>query len=481
MKFTDETIAAIDESPVPDRNASIRLSNLVIAVLIGLCAFFVFRSGGDITSKLAIGLGVLFLSFFPSIQWTKHNRTWFPAFELFCLSSATFYALPLLLEHTTLSVYSDEVIVRSGLYVLGFLAAACIGFSIERQKPRTPAWASASLLPEFAYRYIPLGVLAQTAYLYLDGFTEVIPYQYEGPLRALFFGIGTLCTFVMAKLWGLRALPQQTAVLFVANLILQLILQFSQLYLIGGISLLALALISFASARRTIPWVVILVGLPLVAVLHQGKSQMRSIYWSGGKALPTLTELPAFFTEWIDYGINPVEVAETIEEKKRTSIFERASLIQMLCLSVDRVPEIKPYLNGESYVDIPAQIIPRFLWPDKPSSLLANIRLAIHFDLVDPDDAMSVSIAFGMIAEAYCNFGGAGVIVLGFIIGFVFRQVSMLALGTAQFSALGILMILLTAWSFQAELVLATWIASIFQASAVCIGVPLIYRQFTTR
>lgn len=481
MKFTEETIAAIDESPVPDRNASIRLSNLVVVILIGLCAFFVFRTGGDITAKVAIGLGILVLSFFPAIQWTKHNRTWFPAFELFCLSAAAFYGLPLLLEHSTLAEFSDGVVSRSGLYVVAFLACATIGFSIERQKPRAPAWATASLLPEFAYRYIPLGVLAHTGYLYLDGFTELIPFEYEGPLRALFFGIGTLCTFVMAKLWGLRALPERTAGLFVANLILQLILQFSQLYLIGGISLLALALISFASARRSVPWLVITVSIPLLAVLHQGKSQMRSIYWSGGKPLPTLTDLPSFFIEWVDYGVNPIEVAETAEEQKRTSIFERASLIQMLCLTVDRVPDVKPFLDGESYVDIPAQVIPRQLWPDKPSSLLANIRLAIHFDLVDPENAMSVSIAFGMIAEAYCNFGGAGVVVLGFIVGLGFRQVSMLSLGTAQFSALGILMILLTAWSFQAELVLATWIASIFQASAVCIGVPLVYRQFTTR
>jgi hypothetical protein len=481
MKFTDETIAAIDESPIPDRNASIRLANLITTILICLCAFFVFRTGGDVTARVAIGLGILALAFYPAIQWTRSNRTWFPAFELFCLSSAAFYGLPLLLEHSTLNDFSDDVVTRSGLYVLAFQACAVVGFSIERHKPRTPSWSSASLLPEFAYRYIPFGVLAHTLYLYLEGFTDVIPYAYEGPLRALFFGLGTLCTFVMAKLWGLRALPNQTASLFVFNLIIQLILQFSHLYLIGGISLLALALISFASARRTVPWLIIILVVPSLAILHGGKSQMRSIYWSGGQSSPTLTELPGFFADWIDYGLNPVEAAETLEEKKRTSIFERASLIQMLCLTVDRVPDVKPFLNGESYVDIPAQVIPRFVWPDKPSSLLANVRLAIHFDLVDPDDAMSVSIAFGMIAEAYCNFGGAGVVLLGVIIGLIFRQVSMLSLNTAQFSALGILMILLTAWSFQAELILATWLASLFQASAVCIGAPLIYRQFTTR
>lgn len=481
MKFDAPTIAAIDESPVPDRNASIRLSNLIVALLIGLCAVFIFRTGGEVSLRTLIGLGILILSFYPAIQWTRKNRSWFPAFELFCLSASAFYGFPLLLDHSTLRDFNESVVLQSGQYVLLFLVANIFGFSAQRQAPRAPSWASASLLPDFAYRYIPAGLVLQTAYLYLEGFTNLLPTELLGSLRALSFGIGTLCTFVFAKLWGLKVLPPRTAGLFVANLALQLILQFANLYLIGGISLLMLAVISYSSARRTIPWVLLLCIIPTLVVLHSGKAQMRGEYWSGGKPRPSLVELPAFFLQWIDYGLNPVEAAETVEEKKRTSIFERASLIQMLCLTVDRVPDVKPYLNGESYVDIPAQVIPRFLWPGKPSSLLANVRLAIYFGLVDPDDALSVSIAFGVIAEAYCNFGFIGVLALGFIAGFSFRYIASLSLGATQFSALGILMILLTAWSFQAELVLATWLTSLFQASAVCIGVPLIYRQFTTR
>jgi hypothetical protein len=151
----------------------------------------------------------------------------------------------------------------------------------------------------------------------------------------------------------------------------------------------------------------------------------------------------------------------------------------MMCLSVDRVPAKLPYLEGESYVDIPAQIIPRFMWPEKPSSLLANVRLALHFNLVSIDSAFKVSIAFGTIAEAYINFGYIGVGVLGVLFGMALKRISQLAETASQFSALGILMILLTAWSFQIELVLATWLSSLFQAAVVCIGLPLVYRRFT--
>jgi len=232
-------------------------------------------------------------------------------------------------------------------------------------------------------------------------------------------------------------------------------------------------LIGYVSSRRSLPWVPLLFVLPLVALLHLGKPDMRSIYWQGGKPLPTLTELPAFFSEWLGYSLAPRDTQEN------STLFERASLIQMLCLSVDRVPSVKPYLEGESYIDIPAQFVPRFLWPDKPSGLLSNIRLALYFNLVNLSNATSVSIAFGIVAEAYINFGFLGVAGLGALMGMVFRRLSMLSQSAPIFSSLGILMILLTAWSFQIEQVMATWLGSLFQAAVVCIGLPLAYRRFT--
>jgi hypothetical protein len=111
---------------------------------------------------------------------------------------------------------------------------------------------------------------------------------------------------------------------------------------------------------------------------------------------------------------------------------------------------------------------------------MANIRLGIHFGLVDPDSPFKVSIAFGMISEAYLNFGFIGPPLLGLITGLFFKRAALLSQNVPQLSALGLLMILLTAWSFQAEFVLATWLSSIFQAAVVCIGLPLAYRKFTT-
>ena len=466
----------IDEPRPPNPATSRRLFQSGVGCLVATSAGFIWKASGDIGFTLVLGLGILIVACIPLLQWAKNRRTWFPAFEIFCLTCVAFYAIPLLTSHEELQLYSDSVIQTSAGLVFAYLVAACIGFNLQRNPAKPPFWASVSLVPRSFYKYIPLGLALNTLHLCIEAFTTLTPANFEGTLRALFFGIGTMSIFVLCRLLGLGLLSPRARLFFFINLVLQIVVLFSQLYLIRGISLLALGLIAYASARRKIPWLVMAVVLPLIVVLHSGKANMRELYWEQGRPSPGPTQLPAFFSEWIHFGLDK-EHADPA--KPKASIFDRASLIHMLCLSVDRVPSLKPYLGGESYLDIPALFIPRFLWPDKPSSLLSNIRLALYFDLIDPDDIFKVSIAFGVIAEAYLNFGSIGVVLLGLLFGAGFKRLALLSLGTPLFSALGILMILLTAWSFQAELVMATWISSLFQAAVVCIGIPLFYRKFT--
>jgi hypothetical protein len=462
-----------EPNPAQGRAAAYRLHRTALAGLVFVAAWFIYKSGGELTNTTLVGLLILGLASAPALAWAAKRRPWFPVFEITCLTYIAFYAIPLLSNHSELAAFPASVNTEAGLLVAVFLAMANLGFATSGGPVRAPEWATSSLLPEGAMRHIPVGQTINTVYVYCYTFTDFIPREFEGTFRALFFGLGTICTFILARQIGAGSLSRRQATWFVFNLSAQVVFLFAQLYLIGGISLIALALIGYASAKRSIPWVPVMLVLPLVALLHLGKPDMRAVYWQGGKPLPTLAELPAFFGEWIDYSIEPREL------RINSTLFERASLIQMLCLSVDRVPSLKPYMAGESYIDIPAQFVPRFIWPDKPSGLLSNVRLALYFNLVSIESATSVSIAFGVVAEAYVNFGFIGVAGLGLGMGMIFRRLSVLSQSAPMFSSLGILMILLTAWSFQIELVMATWLGSLFQASVVCIGLPLAYRRFT--
>ncbi|HTJ78579.1 MAG TPA: hypothetical protein VL357_06245 [Rariglobus sp.] len=466
-----------DQGNPTDHLSSHRLFTGGVGALVVAIGYFVWAAGGAVDLPEIIGFSILILASLPILLWAKNRRTWFPAFEISMLACVAFYALPLLNRKDELLDYPPNVITQGAFLALIYVITANLGFFIVRNPVRASGWATSSLLPESSFRYLPVGVLLNTIYIYTSSFTTVIPYNLDGSLRALFLGVGTISLFVLARLWGLGQLDRKVITFVVINIFAQLVFLFSTLYLIGGISMLALTLISYASAKRKIPWLIIAIVFPVIALLHIGKSDMRAIYWEPNATPITISDLPAYYEEWFDRSLSAREDHRR-NPTDSISIFQRASLIQMLCLSVDQVPTPKPYLYGESYLDIPAQIIPRFFWPDKPSSLLSNIRLALYFNLVSTESAFKVSIAFGMIAEAYINFGVLGVALLGLFLGMGFKRISMLSEQAAQFSALGIFMILLTAWSFQVEQVMATWLSSLFQACVISIGIPVVWKKF---
>lgn len=461
----------------PDPRTSRQLFQLgclaVTAAVIGL----VYRSPLQDTILLSLGSLVVILGAIPALNWARQGDAHFPVFEVFMLTGIPFFGISLLSGHPEVLTFSEGATSQAAGAFLLFQVCAIAAFMGTKGSPVRTASLVTSLLPASTLRFAQTGIWVNSAYLYVNAFTDFIPYELATPFRSMFFGIGTVSLFIESRRWGAGTLVSAEKAVITLNLAVQLIILFRDLYLIAGISILLLALLGYVSTSRRIPIAAIVVLLPVIAILHTGKSAMRYQYWEQKEPLPGLTELPAFFERWIEIGL-----AATPEDGERTSstltgrLFERASLFQMLCLVTERTPDFQPFLYGESYIYIPAQIIPSFLWPGKPSSLLSNVLLAIHYRLVPEDNPTNVSIAFGMVAESYANFGLVGCAVLGLALGYLYKRVTVAALGSPQFSALGLLTVLLAAWSFQTEQILATWLVSLFQASLVVIGLPMVFR-----
>jgi hypothetical protein len=464
----------------PSLQTSLRLYRLGLGSLIVGCAWLFIRSPLNDPLLIGAGIAIVVLATWPMLEWIRHIRPWFPVFEILMLTTVSFYALPLLAGHPDVLVFSDSVTWQAAASVLIFQSAAIAGFRLNRWRPNARSWLADPLLDDRLLKHAQTGLWLNTFYLLVANFTDLLAGSFEGTYRAIFTGIGTVSVFIQFRRWGAGNLTITERIISAANLAAQIVLIFSSLYLIQGMGFFILAIIGYVTASRRMPIVVIVAAVAVTAVLHNGKAAMRAIYWDpeAPAPAPSLTDLPAFFTQWARFGLASTEQQEHKHRSLTENLSERASLFQMLCLVVSRVPEHQPYLLGQSYIDIPALLIPRFLWPNKPSSLEANVRLALYFGLVDEESAKNVSIAFGPLAESYVNFGLIGLGLLGAVIGFGYRHVCTLSTGAPQLSAIGLFVILLTAWSFQSEMVLATWISSLFQAAVVVVGVPLGFRKF---
>ncbi len=97
----------------------------------------------------------------------------------------------------------------------------------------------------------------------------------------------------------------------------------------------------------------------------------------------------------------------------------RASLLTMTGLVLSKTPDLVPYQHGAGYSRLLINLIPRFLWPDKPTVNVNNQFFQVAYGLTDTRDLSHVSIACGFEAEGYMNYGWPGVVAESLFVGFV--------------------------------------------------------------
>jgi len=441
-------------------------------VVAGLLGYLGYTANVDEPVHLFLGLLMFLLSAIPSLMWARSGGSRFPVFETILALCANAYAMPVLNAREQLIDYSSSVITQSCLAVLLYQAGAIIIYFKTKGEPGRSRFWRESIITNQVERLTVYGLIASALYVGISEFTSWIPAELNSPLRAIFYGIGILCTFISSQRWGRGELTAGERFIFSVFFIAQVILMSIGLLLIGSVSLIGIALLGYLSGGKRIPWVVIAVTFGLLAVLHTGKTKMRMKYWDGDLPAPTFSQLPAYFTEWFEFGLEPTSGDKTVSHK----LLERTSLMHILCLIVDYTPGRQDYLYGKTYSHVLPQLIPRLFWSAKPRSHIATYELAIYYGLQREEDTNSTTIAFGLLTEAYANFGMIGAGVLGLFWGYTLKKLQIWSSYSPMFSFAGLLMILLTAWAFSAELTMAAWVSSFEQAALMIIGLPMLAR-----
>lgn len=458
------------ERSVPRDRRLFRGGLALLAVMLG---YYALNADTGSTTELYVGLAMIVLATLPALMWARRSTHEFPVFEVFMLTGVNIYALPLLDGQSELQLYPEPVIIQAALAVLLFQAIAIVTYAVTRGRPRnTPFWTEEIVSHDLG-KYLGYGLVLTTIYTAIANFSDWIPAEMEGLVRAVFYGIGIIATFTQGRRWGQHDLALGEKIFFSINVVLQVVFNFATLYLITGISIIVLALLGYVSGGKRLPVVALAIVLPVIAVLHNGKTTMRDIYWRNNTATkPNLTELPGFFAEWFQHGLEHHPKAGLTGK-----LIERTSLFQMICLVVENTPDPLPFLDGETYAQIPGQFVPRFFWPEKPVGHISTYTLSIYYGLQRPEDTAKTTIAFGLLAEAYANFGLYGVGFLAVFFAFGLKKYTLWTGHSPILSYAGLLLVLLMAWSFQTELTLSIWLSSLFQATVAVLGAPFVLKH----
>jgi hypothetical protein len=474
------TSGALFARPVRGRAELLRRSRNLFALGVGGIAagigYYTYSAKVADPIHLYLGQAMIVLAVLPSLLWAKRAHYGLPLFEVFMLTGLNTYAIPLLSGHQALKRFEPETITAAAFGVVLFQLVANLAFVSVRARPKRGAFWQVEIFSRNLSRYLTYAMALTTVYTAVILMTNWIPSELEGLLRSICYGVGIIATFLQCRRWGQNQLRPGEKIPFCVLLVAQVIFSWAALFLVGGISILLLGLLGYVSSSKKIPLVMLALVLPVIAILHNGKSAMRLKYWENGAPMPSsLTELPAFFSEWINDGLDP-EIKAKSEESNH--LLERTSLFHIMCLVVSITPEHKPYLDGETYAQIPAQFVPRPLWPDKPLGHISTYTLAIYYGLQRAEDTVKTTIGFGLLTEAYANFGFFGLGILGALVGGFFKLVSTWASESPILSLGGMLMVILMAWSFQTEFTLSLWLSSFTSACLTVLGVPFVLRKF---
>jgi hypothetical protein len=452
--------------------------------LAGAAAWFWYKSTWENPFLIFTTLGVLVLGVLPTLRWLARDDATYPIMELLMFMTVPFYAMPVLTGHEEVGRFPESIVMSASMVVLTFQLACMAGAawsarSFAARAPRHGGRWREEILPEERMEFTAYTATFNTVWLLATSFTDWIPADWIGSLRAIFTGISIISIFVQARLWGTGRLSSHHKVLFWVNLLSQVTLTLVSLLLINAIGLLFTAFVGYFTTARRVPWVPVLLILPVLAVLHNGKSTMREIYWADRHPAPQFSDLPDYFLHWAELGLANEKTQTQVGESQTITygLLRRASLFQIVCVTVDTIPRRNDFLYGASYQSVPAQLIPRFLWPDKPSPHQSVKLMSVQLGLLTEEGAENTSIGFGMITEAYANFGYVCVALLGLVLGSVFRWLSLTTADCPTFSFAGLMRILCLVWCINAETTLAVWLSSLYQACVAIFLTVLVLRS----
>ncbi len=240
--------------------------------------------------------------------------------------------------------------------------------------------------------------------------------------QAMILLVSTIPLLAFAILFRLYLRKEATVfdrVLIVGFLGIRFLSGMSSGWLGAFTSIMIICAALYLTERKRMPRLALLVVLAFTLFFQVGKDEFRKAYWidhdpPAGRLERLEFWIDASLEKWNEAIVHPS--AESLRETISPSI-NRLALLNQTGNVIDKTPSVVPYQYGKLYTYMFITLIPRIIWPDKPSVNDANQYYQVAYGLTTEENLEGVSISVGVLTEGFINFGWIGAMLVMLLLG----------------------------------------------------------------
>jgi hypothetical protein len=285
-----------------------------------------------------------------------------------------------------------------------------------------------------------------------------------------------LATFIFAYRLGLGTLTPALKTLLFGVVGLLIVSDAISFILASTLVRLAVIGAGYTLGSQKIPWKSAVAVISLISVLHAGKAEMREKYWNqdGANRSFSLFEYPLIFGEWFANGVKVLGQKKGEGERDVQSAAERGAMVQILFRIMEWSPSRKPFLEGETYKEIPALLVPRILYKEKGIAHIGNWILAYYYEFLTLEGLSKTSVGFDLLSESYANFGYVGMGFLAVFLGIFYAWVGRLSIGVPLLSLRFLFAVLVLSGTFSSNNTMGVFVTTLWQSSMVLLTLGML-------
>lgn len=345
-----------------------------------------------------------------------------PLIQLVAAQYAVQFALPVFFEDhlDTLNgpqLPDNDAITRTLICALLALASIGVGYWVARRHLHLRLrWLT---FEADAKRLFVCGVVLCVGALALNTAAAFVGSGFERPLYAVFsldLGLALLaCMYYRKQLVPWQALVARLLVVMsvaagLAGGMTQSAVQPIVIWMLCGWVL-----------RRKRP----ILGLLFIAaaffLLQPVKGTYRRVVWFADRPYSLSEKLSLYSDLLRDQWLNRSTGSDEMVESVKDAASDRLSLLLTTAHYIDWTPQQVDYKHGETLTYLFYTLIPRFVWPQKPTAQEANRILPIEYELQAPESAETGTMfGVGHVAEAYVNYGLFGIVPVFLLLGVLY-------------------------------------------------------------